>query len=927
MKSVADSGVTTSVCHPFQNIPADLTALNQWVCSHRETRNGKETKPPINPRSNGKLLYAKSNDPATWSDFATAVAAADRLNLAGIGLNVWESDNLTGLDLDHVFDPETGELDPLAAEVVDRFAAVTYTEISPSGTGIRIWCKGKPQRSGKCTGKVKWLEVYSHPSNRYLTVTGNQWAGSADHVTEQQAALDWLHTRFMAKADSTGTDSCSAQGKNKPRSPSVDSSLDLDDAALLDKARNARNGAIFEALWRGDLSGYGDDHSSADLALLNILAFWTDRDAGKMDRLFRQSGLMREKWDVVHDPDGQRTYGQMSIAKAIADCREGYSAKKPSAGKAKAESARPAGAESTGDGAGTPPSAGLNPYRGTDDANADLLLALHGADIRYCPPWDKWLLWSGSHWQIDTRLDIDRLSADVPRSLRERAITLTQERQSLLEKMAALLAQINANPGQSQRLTQEHTRLRERQITVGDEVDWLLKLASRLEGTAKRGTMLLATRHKVVVHHSDLDKGHFLINASNGTVDLVTGKLRPHTRADLLTHDVEIPFNPVAVAPSWLQFLESTFAGDADLIAFVQRAVGYSLTGDVREQILLICHGVGSNGKSVFLNILRKLLGNLAWQAAPDLLMADKQRRHPTEQADLFGKRLVVCQETGEGRRFNETLVKQLTGGDGITARRMHEDFWQFNPTHKLWLSTNHRPEIRGTDHAIWRRIRLIPFNVKFTDDGPARKDPEMEAKLTAELPGILAWAITGCIAWQRDGLKSPAAVADATANYQAEMDVLAAWLTDCCIVGKRYEAKAADLYRSYTAWCEQSHEYPEKQRKFGMCLTERGFERFTSNGVRWRGIGLLSFPTEPTEPTEPFKAENRFDENQKSSYGKTAVDGSVHSVHSVPPASPPLLWTLLSTVATWRNFDECRRQDAPSGLCACTFPGWWPAH
>jgi len=911
MNSASQNSSTASEFHPYPHIPAELTALNQWVCWRYENRDGKPTKPPYQAKSNGTLLKAKSNNPATWSGFDDAVAAVERLGMVGIGLNVWEGDDLVGLDLDKIFDPTTGELDPSAADVVNRFAAVTYTEISPSGTGIRIWCKGKAQRSGKCEGKRKWLEVYAHPSHRYLTVTGRNWPGSPIAVTEQQDALDWLHSRFMAKADSTGGDSNSRRGKGKPHSPSVDSSLDLDDAALLDKARNARNGAIFEALYRGDRSGHGDDASAADLALLNILAFWTGKDAPRMDRLFRQSGLMRTKWDVIHEPAGGRTYGAMSIDKAIADCREGYTGKKPGPSVSFTPAPGSQWKQVDDDGApadmpewfadippidesepaftgGDEPADQLNPYRGTDDANADLLLALHGADIRYCPPWDKWILWTGSHWRIDDRLDIDRLSADVPRSIRERAIRLTRQQQSILEKMAGLMSRMNASPEQRQSLGKEYARLGKQQVALGESIEWLLKLASKLEGTAKRGTMLLATRHKVVVHHTDLDKGHFLLNASNGTVDLTSGVLRPHIRADLLTHDVEIPFDPTVAAPQWIQFLESTFAGDAELIAFVQRAVGYSLTGDVREQILLICHGVGSNGKSVFLNILRKLLGNLAWQAAPDLLMADKQRRHPTEQADLFGKRLVVCQETGEGRRFNETLVKQLTGGDGITARRMHEDFWQFNPTHKLWLSTNHRPEIRGTDHAIWRRIRLIPFNVKFTDDGPARKDPEMEAKLTAELPGILTWAVAGCRSWQRDGLKLPAAVADATANYQAEMDVLAAWLGECCIVGKRYEAKAADLYASYCQWCEQSHEYPEKQRKFGMCLTERGFERFTSNGVRWRGIGLLSFPTEPTEPTEPFKAENRFDENSKFSYGKTAVEGSQGSHHS-QTNSPPV--------------------------------------
>ena len=564
----------------------------------------------------------------------------------------------------------------------------------------------------------------------------------------------------------------------------------------------------------------------------------------------------------------------------------GYGTPAPDIEEAKTGSARPAGAESAGGGG---QETDLNLFRGTDDANADLLLKLHGADIRYCPPWDKWLLWAGSHWQIDTRLDIDRLSADVPRALRTKALNRTQEQQQILAKVAAILAQIaTAEPDQSKNLTKEHGRLAKQQAAIGDEVDWLLKLARKLEGVGSRNSMQMAARHKVVVHHSDLDKGHFLLNAANGTVDLTSGNLRPHERRDLLTHDVEIPFDSATAAPNWLVFLNSTFAGDTELIAFVQRAVGYSLTGDVREQVLLICHGVGSNGKSVFLNILRKLLGNLAWQAAPDLLMADKQRRHPTEQADLFGKRLVVCQETGEGRRFNETLVKQLTGGDGITARRMHEDFWQFNPTHKLWLSTNHKPEIRGTDHAIWRRIRLIPFNVKFTDDGPARKDPEMEAKLTAELPGILAWAIKGCLYWQRQGLKPPAAVADATAGYQAEMDVLAAWLAECCIVGKRYEAKAADLYASYCAWCEQGGERPETQRKWGMRLTERGFIREQRRAAHyWIGIGVVDH-RDPCDPCDPEKAKNRFSDFSKTLTGKHAVEGSQGSQGSQSPPVEP---------------------------------------
>ncbi len=349
MNSVDQNTTAVPVFNPSA-IPAELTALPQWVCWRYENRKGKPTKPPIQAKSNGKLLYAASDNPATWSDFATAVEAKTRLNLEGIGLNVWEDDGLAGIDLDKILSPVTGALDPLAAEAVARFSG-TYAEISPSGTGIRIWCYGLPGRTGKITGTPKWLEVYAHPSHRYLTVTGNHWPGSATTVTNQQDALNWLHSRFMDKGkgkdDSTGQD---ARSRRKPRSPSPPVDSSFDDATLLEKARNAKNGALFDALWRGDLSGHGDDPSSADLALLNILAFWTDRDAARMDRLFRLSGLMRDKWDTVHDPATGRTYGAMSIDKSIADCREGYSGKKPAGADGGGGTRRDDGDPGVGDG-------------------------------------------------------------------------------------------------------------------------------------------------------------------------------------------------------------------------------------------------------------------------------------------------------------------------------------------------------------------------------------------------------------------------------------------------------------------------------------------------------------------------------------------------------------------------------------------------
>lgn len=307
-------------------IPAALTARPQWVCWRYETRNGKRTKAPINAKSNGKLSHASSKEQKTWASLDDALAACGRHpELAGVGFCFAPDDDLTGIDLDHVIDPDTGELQPEALEILERFAG-TYAEVSPSGTGLRLFCSGKPGRSGKIAGKMKWLEVYSHPSHRYLTVTGNHWPGSATVVTEQQAALDWLHARFMTA--STGREPVASK-------PGPAGALDLDDAALLDKAHAARNGGDFERLWAGDTSGHGSDDSAADLALCNHLAFWTGGDADRIDRLFRQSGLMREKWDEVHFADG-RTYGQATLDKAIAGCTTVYSGKpgKPAIDKA-----------------------------------------------------------------------------------------------------------------------------------------------------------------------------------------------------------------------------------------------------------------------------------------------------------------------------------------------------------------------------------------------------------------------------------------------------------------------------------------------------------------------------------------------------------------------------------------------------------------
>jgi putative DNA primase/helicase len=381
----------------------------------------------------------------------------------------------------------------------------------------------------------------------------------------------------------------------------------------------------------------------------------------------------------------------------------------------------------------------------------------------------------------------------------------------------------------------------------------------------------------IAVMPSELDSDPWVLNCENGTVDLVgSGALMPHERKDLTTKIAPVKYDPDAKAPTWEAFLERILPAPS-LRSFVQRVIGYAATGSVSEEILTIFHGVGANGKSTLVNAIMEALGDYAIQAAPDLLMV-KRGSHPTELADLFGARFVASVEADEGRRLAEGLVKQLTGRDKIKARRMREDFWQFDPTHTVFLSTNHRPEIRGTDHGIWRRIRLVPFDVKIPEE---EQDKRLAEKLKRELPGILAWIVRGCLEWQREGLGEPDEVKNATEGYRSDMDVLAAFIAECCVVAPNATAKATPLYNAYKAWCEESGEAHETQRRFGMRLTERNFEREKVGGsYRWHGIGLRHDEPGPFDGNGPGSENNEFAGKTARHDGPTGPSGRKNNLN-----------------------------------------------
>jgi putative DNA primase/helicase len=352
---------------------------------------------------------------------------------------------------------------------------------------------------------------------------------------------------------------------------------------------------------------------------------------------------------------------------------------------------------------------------------------------------------------------------------------------------------------------------------------------------------LAQTELEVATTMNAFDTDPWLLTVANGTLDLRAGMLRPHRRDDFITKVSPIADDPGARCPIWDAFLQRVLAGDEEMIQFLQRAAGYSLTGLTTERLLFILCGPGRNGKTTFLEVLLAILGDYAVRTPTQTLLVKRDGSIPNDIAALRGRRLVTASEGDEGGRLAEGTLKELTGGDTIAARFMRAEWFTFRPVCKLWFATNHTPIIRGTDHGIWDRIRLIPFPVRIPE---AEQDTEFGAKLLTEASGILAWAVRGCLAWQRKGLGHPEPVRQATAGYRAEMDVLGHFLADCCIVNEGALVSAEALFAAYTRWAATSGEPRLTKTMLGRQLKERGFtsgRRGTPQVRTWFGIGLRS--------------------------------------------------------------------------------------
>jgi putative DNA primase/helicase len=438
-------------------------------------------------------------------------------------------------------------------------------------------------------------------------------------------------------------------------------------------------------------------------------------------------------------------------------------------------------------------------FRPTDAGNAARLVSAADGRIRFVHAWGKWLVYSEGRWIEDAKdALVTEQAKEVSRRLFRAAVDLPAKERDVM-------------------------------------LSWALKC--ELSGVITAMIRLTRGVPGVLVDHERLDADPYLFNCMNGTVDLRTGQLRPHNPDDLITMQAPVMFDAAAAAPLWQACVER-WLPDPEVRRFVQRAVGSGLTGHPLES-LFVNVGTGGNGKSKFYGTVAEILGPFAVTPHKSLLVATKHEGHPTHVASLFRARTLIAPETSQDDQLDEELVKNLTGGDILRARRMREDEWSFRPTHTAFMHTNYRPKIRGVDEGIWRRVRLIPWSVTIP---PAERDEHLADKLRAEASGILNWIIEGALEWQRIGLAEPASVLAATAEYRTAEDHIGRFIADACIVGDTEYVSSKALRTAYENWCGEASEEPATPQKFGRDMSGRGFDstRMGSPTARhWLGIGI----------------------------------------------------------------------------------------
>lgn len=763
----------------YQNIPQELRNLKQWGLFELkwvEARK-KNTKIPINPYDGSA---GKSNDPNTWSDFDTAMRALNEVERAD-GLAFYFANGYVGLDIDHIDsnleDWRAGDNDP--NNLVNKFKDLTdntYMEVSQSGTGIHAIFKGKIPGKRRRKGNY---EMYQ--TGRFFALTGNNIIPDPTIKSMSDDEMKTLYEFLFGKDNIVQLHS---------ESDNI-TPVDLSVAEIIKRAENsAKTGTRFTMFMKGGWEQFYASHSEADMAFANDLAFWTGRDFHKMDTIFRNSSLMREKFDEKH---GAVTYGTSLLNKAINETQNIYN---PESDSQDSESSYTFSFNEDKTKKIIP--------RSWDDQGRGLRMRDQFATVLKFNAVDKkWFFFNGSYWQEDIGNQRVELAAErVANSIKKEKPELSFSTK-----------------------TDEDKAMNEWYKFQKDSRSHIAKMH-----------MIDEFKKYVIVKHGEFDKEDMLLNTESGYVDLSSGELHDHDIDKKFSHQTVAEYSDNVDAPLWEKFLNQIFNNDEELIHYVQKAIGYSFTGSVDEQCLFILNGRGRNGKSVFSNVVSDVAGNYAKQMNVQTIVAKKNQSGSANSdiARLEGARIVTSSELNEGDRFDESLVKQLTGGDKILARFLYGSEFEYKPKFKIWMATNHLPIIRGTDDGIWRRIKIIPFNIQIPKE---KVDKKLEYKLKAEYTGILNWIVQGAIMWQQEGLEDPEAVRQVIENYRAEMDPLDAFLEECCTTGQNYSIKARDMYNAYHEWAKESEEYKMSLNKFGREMSKKLLRVKKRDG--WYYVGL----------------------------------------------------------------------------------------
>jgi putative DNA primase/helicase len=436
----------------------------------------------------------------------------------------------------------------------------------------------------------------------------------------------------------------------------------------------------------------------------------------------------------------------------------------------------------------------------TDSTNAMRLVKEFGRDIRYNAAWKKWVVWNGQFWEMDEGgALVHEKGLEMVRNIYDELLKTADYRERIDIEKAAVLSE----------------SVRRRKAFI-EAASWIKDMN---------------------IKSDELDPNPWLLNVKNGTIDILTGEFREHRQEDLITKIANVEFNPQADCPMWKQFIREIMDYKTDLINFVQAAAGWALSGDISEQTMFILFGTGANGKSTFLNAIMHLLGDYATATPTETFMKKIGDQYTNDIARLRGTRFVTTTEVEQGKRLSEPLIKKITGNDQMTARFLYGEFFNFTPTFKILMATNHKPVIKGTDHGIWRRIKLIPFTTRIPDE---KQDKHLEIKLREEASGILNWLLEGTARWKREGLKAPSVVLMATDEYRGEMDVIGNFLKERCVQQKELTIRIRELYKAYTDWCDENNEHAVSERFLSMRLKENGFQQSRTAEARfWVGVGL----------------------------------------------------------------------------------------